>query len=100
MRKYIDATNGKQYTYTKGVDTTDRQLLCITDSETALSDIKWGSLNNPLVLNSADNQDVTTVCNTVSSSSTILSVNLVIQGEYKQIFNSITQHFKYVHCSQ
>ena len=73
---------GQDYTYTKDIDSSDTQLLCTTtDSNTALSDITWGSLNNPLVLNSAQNQDTTTLC-TVSVSTTILSVHLVIQGVF------------------
>ena len=45
-----------------------------------MSEIQWGSLDNPLVLNSTENQDSITTC-TVDT-----SVNLIIQGEYCQLF--------------
>ena len=80
------ATDGQEYTYTKNIDSSDILLLCIKmDTNTALSDITWGSLDNPLVLNYAENQDTTIQCN-VSPSKMLLSVNLIIQGEYWQFF--------------
>ena len=81
----IVATDRQKYTYTKDIDPSDIQILCTTtDSSTALSDIKWESYNNPLVLASVQNQDVTLICRTVST--TILQVDIVEQGEYLSLF--------------
>ena len=74
----IDATDGQRYTYTKGIDSSDTQLLCRPDSNTALSNIRWGNLSNPLVLQSLQIQESIITC--IVGSSTILQVNLLVQG--------------------
>ena len=51
-----------------------------TDSNTALNDIQWKSYNNPQLLASVQNQNITLICETVST--TILQVDIVVQGEY------------------
>ena len=77
------ATDGKKYTYTRGVYSTDTQLLCISDSNTALSDIRWGFMDNPLILDSLQNQETTLTCRRkASTSKSILQVEVVVQGEY------------------
>ena len=78
---FIVATNGKKYTYTRGIYPTDTQLLCTTDSNTALSNIRWGSMDNPLILGPLQDQDTTLVCIITSPSSTVLQVDLLIQGK-------------------
>ena len=80
---FIVATDGQKYTHTKDIDPSDIQLLCTTtDSNTALSDIKWGNSNNPLLLTSVQNQDRTLSCRTQSTDLIILQVNIVVQGEF------------------
>ena len=78
----IVATNGKKYTYTRGISPTDTQLLCTTDSNTTLSNIKWGLMNNPLILGPLQDQDTILVCRIISPSSIVLQVGLLIQGKY------------------
>ena len=74
----IVATDGQQYTYTRGIDSSDTQLLCTSDSNTALSSIRWGIFPNPLVLQSLQIQESTITCKV--GSPTILQVNLLVQG--------------------
>ena len=76
----IAATDGNTYTYTRGLYSSDTQLLCTSDSNTALSDIKWSFMDNPLVLDSLQNQETLFSCRISSTATTILQVNLVIQG--------------------
>ena len=76
----IVATDGKKYTYTRGIYSADTQLLCTSDSNTALSDIRWGLRDNPLILDSLQNQVTTLTCRIASTS--ILQVDVVVQGEY------------------
>ena len=78
----IVATDGKKYTYTRGLYSADTQLLCTSDSNTALSDIRWGIMDNPLILGSLQNQDITLICRITSTSTDILQVEVVVQGEY------------------
>ena len=74
----IVATDGQQYTYTRGIDSSDTQLLCTTYSNTALSSIKWGTFPNPLILQFAQIQESTITCRV--GFSTILQVDLLAQG--------------------
>ena len=75
---YIDATDGQRYTYTKGVDSSDTQLLCTSDSNTALGSIRWGTFPNPLILQFAQIQESTITCR--AGFLTILQVDLLVQG--------------------
>ena len=78
----IVATDDKKYTYTRGLYSANTQLLCTSDSNTALSDIRWGLMDNPLILDSLQNQDTTLTCRIASISTNILQVEVVVQGEY------------------
>ena len=78
----IVATNEQKYTYTKGIYSSNIQLLCTAESNTAISDIKWGSSNNPLLLDSLPNEDTTLTCKKSSTSTSILHVGMEVQGEY------------------
>ena len=79
----IVATDGKKYTYTRGLYSAATQLLCISDSNnTALSDIRWNLMDNPIILDSLQNQDITLTCRITSTSTNILQVEVVVQGGY------------------
>ena len=75
---YIDATDGQRYTYTSGIDSSDTQLLCTSNSNTALSSIRWGTFPNPLILQLVQIQESTITCR--AGFSTILQVDLLVQG--------------------
>ena len=81
---FIAATDEEKYTFTKDIDTSNIQLLCTTSSNTALSDIKWGYFDNPLVFASLPNQYMAFNCRT--SSTNILQVDIMVQGEYSSQF--------------
>ena len=80
--QFIVATDGNTYTYTSGLYSSDTQLLCTSDSNTALSDIRWGFMDNPIVLDSLQNQETLLSCRISSTATNILQINLVIQGWY------------------
>ena len=88
----IVATDGQRYTYTKGIDSSDTQLLCRPDSNTALSSIRWGTYPNPLILQSLQNQESTITCRV--GFSIILQVDLLLQGRsrYSMGYNSMIVH--------
>ena len=81
----IVATDDKKYTYTRGLYSTDTQLLCTSDSNTALSDIRWDIMDNPLILDSLQNQGISLTCRIASTS--ILQVEVVVQGETDILFS-------------
>ena len=74
----IVATDGQQYTYTRGIDPSETQLLCTSDSNTALSSIRWGTFPNPMIPQFAQIEDSTITCR--AGFSTILQVDLLVQG--------------------
>ena len=74
----IVATDGQQYTYTNGIDSSNIQLLCTSDSNTALSSIRWGIFPNPMILQTLQIQESTISCRV--GFSTVLQVVLLVQG--------------------
>ena len=95
----IVATDGQQYTYTNGIDSSNIQLLCTSDSNTALSSIKWGAVPNPLILQSLQIQESTITCRV--GFSTILQVDLLLQGRsrYSMGYNYMIVHINHTDIS-
>ncbi|KAI6658955.1 hypothetical protein LOD99_10857 [Oopsacas minuta] len=73
------AAQSRQYSYTKGADSPDIQLLCTYSINRTFPFMKWSSFENPVVLNNVPYQESDTFdCTFVSA--IILSVDLLVQG--------------------
>ena len=73
--------------------------MCTSDSNTALSSIRWGTFPNPLILQFARIQESTITCRVGFSN--ILQVDLLVQGRthYSVAYNNIIVHINHTDIS-